>query len=118
MLKLRYEDKQKKQANTFLALGLSEYEAASVLIEKGIFRESVFHLYFCSLYITQSLLAHKLPKQAGHKSVEREFHKRYGKHSKFPRRYVELHSMLHRLRNEYNYNVTITPVKKDVLSLS
>lgn len=36
-------------------------------------------------------------------------HKAYGKQKNFPRRYVDLHTLLHNLRNQFNYNVTHSP---------
>lgn len=106
---LNYNPQKKKKASTLLALGLSEFEAASVLIQDELFREAIVHLYFCSYYVTQSLLQNQLGNSNNHKFVEGCLHKTYGKAKWFPRRYIDLHTQLHSLRNEFNYRVTYVP---------
>lgn len=106
---LTYDLPKKKRASTLLSLGLSELEAAETLIENELYREAVVHLYFCAYYITQSLLQDYLRKKNGHEFVESNLHKIYGKCSWFPRRYVELHAFLHKLRTEFNYKATHVP---------
>ncbi|MFC1667648.1 HEPN domain-containing protein [Candidatus Omnitrophota bacterium] len=103
MKKKKYNYRQKRRASTLLALGLSEYEAAEVLIKNNLFREAVVHIYFCSFYLTQALLCDKLPTNPSHKNVERVLHRAYGRSKYFPRRYVEFHSYVHNLRNTHNY---------------
>lgn len=106
---LNYDPSKKKKASTKIALGMSEFEAASVLIQDGLFREAIVHLYFCSYYLAQSFLQNQLGKSNGHKHVESCLHKTYGRSAWFPRRYIELHSKLHSLRNEFNYLVSYSP---------
>ena len=106
---LTYDLPKKKKASTLLSLGLSELEAAETLIEKELYREAIVHLYFCAYYITQSLLQNYLGRKNSHEFVESSLHKIYGKCSWFPRRYVDLHVFLHKLRNEFNYKATHVP---------
>ncbi len=106
---LNYTLQKKKKASTLLSLGLSELEAAESLIEAELFRESVVHLYFCAFYVSQALLQNQLSTKSGHEAVERQLHKTYGRSRWFRRRYVELHSFLHNMRNEFNYRVTHVP---------
>src|SRR5215218_6720322 len=109
MITLSFTPKQKKRASTKLALGLSEQEAAEKLLEAALFREALVHMYFACFYISQALLAPHLPSNPGHKFVESQLHRRFGRRQGFPRRYVELHSELHRLRNQFNYQTAHTP---------
>lgn len=111
-LKLSYSHKQKKRASTLLSLALSELEASETLVNSGLSREALFHMYFCCFYVSQALLVPQLPAKPSHKSLEGSIHKTYGKSSNFPRRYVDLHSLLHNLRNTFNYNVTHSPQPK------
>lgn len=106
---LTYDVRKKKRASTLLALGLSELQAAENLIEAALFREAVVHLYFCSYYISQSLLQDDLGRKSSHEHVESLLHKAYGRSGWFPRRYVNLHTELHKLRNDFNYRVTYVP---------
>lgn len=106
---LTYSLPKKKKASTLLSLGLSELEAAENLIEAAFYREAVVHLYFCAFYVSQSLLQNELGAKVGHETVERQLHKIYGKSRWFRRRYVDLHSFLHNLRNEFNYKATHVP---------
>lgn len=112
MLKLSYSHKQKKRASTLLSLALSELEASETLTEANLSREALFHMYFCCFYVSQALLVQHVPAKPSHKSLEGAVHKHYGKSKSFPRRYVELHSLLHNLRNKFNYNVTHSPQPK------
>jgi uncharacterized protein (UPF0332 family) len=109
MLKLEYTYSQKRRSSTLLALGSSEFDAAEILVSEELYRESVIHMYFASYYISQALLVKHLKAKPSHKNVENTLHKQYGKHTKFPRRYVELHSYLHTLRNDTNYQSTHVP---------
>ena len=106
---LKYTLPKKKKASTLLSLGLSELEAAESLIAAQLYRESVVHLYFCAYYVTQSLLQNELGAKSSHDAVERQLHKVHGKSTWFKRTYVELHSFLHNLRNEFNYKATHVP---------
>ncbi|MCK4414437.1 MAG: HEPN domain-containing protein [Candidatus Eisenbacteria sp.] len=115
MKPLAYDRKQKKRASTKLALALSELEAASALVERELYREAVFHLYFTCFYLAHALLVPHVRTNAGHKSVQRELHKRYGRRKAFPRRYIVLHTALHELRNELNYRSSHVPRPSEVL---
>lgn len=112
MKPLQYNPKQKRRASTLLALCQSELEAAEVLVEKELPREAVIHLYFSSFYASQAVLSDQLKPNPSHKNVENSLHKVYGKHKEFPRRYVELHSMLHQLRNDHSYKQSHIPSPK------
>ena len=103
MQPLSYTPAQKRRASTLLALCASELEAAEYLVAEGLPREAVIHLYFTSFYASQALLIRDLKRNPSHKLVESQLHKKYGKMKKFPRRYVELHSFLHKLRNVHSY---------------
>jgi uncharacterized protein (UPF0332 family) len=109
MLRLQYTYKQKKRASTLLSLALSELEAAHTLIDAQLFREALVHTYFASFYASQTLLVPNIPANPSHKNVEYQLHKIYGRSKSFPRRYVDLHVLLHSMRNEYNYQVTHSP---------
>jgi len=106
---LTYTLPKKKKASTLLSLGLSELEAAENLVEAELYREAVVHLYFCAYYVSQALLQNELSTKSSHDAVERQLHKTYGKSRWFRRRYVDLHSFLHNLRNEFNYRATHVP---------
>ncbi len=107
--KLSYDVQKKKKASTMLALSLSELEAAEKLVESELYREAVFHLYFSCYYIAQSFLQNQLGRKNNHDFIQTSLHKTYGRSKWFPRRYVDLHSTLHRMRNEYNYKYTHVP---------
>lgn len=109
MKKLAYTPIQKKRASTLMALGLSEFEAASKLIDTGLYREAVVHLYFTCFYTSQAVLCHVLKGRVSHEHLETQLHKTYGRSSSFPRRYVRLHGRLHLQRNQFNYHSTHTP---------
>lgn len=109
MKPLEYDPKQKRRASTLLALCQSELEAAEVLVEQELPREAVIHLYFSCFYASQAVLANHLQTNPSHKNVENTLHKIYGKHKEFPRRYVDLHSKLHNLRNEHSYKQSHIP---------
>ena len=109
MKAITYNFKNKKTASTLLALATSEFEAAETLINNSLFREAVIHMYFSSFYSSQALLLDHLKVSSSHKNVERQLHRHYGKKKDFPRRYVDLHSFLHNLRNSINYKTTHTP---------
>ena len=66
-------------------------------------------MYFSSFYASQALLAKHIGANPSHKNVETELHRRYGRSSTFPRRYVRLHDELHRLRNEFDYKTAHSP---------
>lgn len=118
---LIYDVQKKKKASTMLALGLSELEAAEKLVASELYREAIFHLYFCAYYIAQSLLQNQLGRKNNHDFIQTSLHKTYGRAKWFPRKYVDLHTELHKLRNEYNYKATHVPshnlVKKKLSSL-
>jgi uncharacterized protein (UPF0332 family) len=109
MKKLCYDIKQRKKASTFLALTTNEIEAAELLIEKELFRQTVIHLYSGSFYISQALLCKHLKGNPTHAAVDSELHRSYGRKVDFPRRYIKLHSDLHKLRTEINYRSAHTP---------
>lgn len=109
MKKLRYTPAQKKRASTMMALGTSEYEAAGKLISAGLYREAAVHLYFTCFYVSQAVLCQTLKPRPSHNHLESEMHRMYGRSRAFPRRYVKLHSSLHKQRNEFHYNTTHTP---------
>jgi uncharacterized protein (UPF0332 family) len=109
MKSLIYNPRQKKRASTLMALGTSERDAAEKLIEVGLYREAVVHLYFTCFYVSQALLCEVLKSHPSHEHVEAQLHKTYGRKAGFPRRYVELHSVLHKQRTEFNYRTTHTP---------
>lgn len=106
------DPKQKRRASTLLALCQSELEAAEVLVEKELPREAIIHLYFCSFYASQAVLADQLKSNPSHKNVEAGIHRVFGRHKQFPRRYVELHSFLHELRNSHSYRESHIPSPK------
>jgi uncharacterized protein (UPF0332 family) len=109
MLKLDYSYKQKKRASTLLSLALSELEASETLVDHALSREALVHMYFCCFYVSQALLVEQVSANPSHKHLEAQLHKTYGKSKTFPRRYVDLHTTLHNLRNQFNYNVTHSP---------
>lgn len=92
-----------------MALGASERDAAQKLIEAGLYREAVVHLYFTCFYVSQAVLCHVVAANPKHSHVETELHRTYGRKRDFPRRYVELHTELHNQRNEFDYRTTHTP---------
>lgn len=112
MVKRDYSYKQKKRASTLLSLSLSELEASETLVEHELFREALVHMYFCCFYVSQALLVKQVATNPSHKNLEVQLHKAYGKSKTFPRRYVDLHTQLHKLRNQFNYNVTHSPAPK------
>lgn len=112
MLKLEYSYKQKKRASTLMSLALSELEASVTLVERELCREALVHMYFCCFYATQALLVTHVSAKPSHKNLEAQLHKHYGKSKSFPRRYVEIHTLLHSLRIQFNYNVTYSPQPK------
>ena len=109
MLKHDYTHKQKRRASTLLSLSLSELEASDTLVEKELFREALVHMYFCCFYVSQALLVKQIGTKPSHKNLEAQLHKTYGKSKAFPRRYVDIHTTLHALRNQFNYNATHSP---------
>lgn len=108
-LTLSYNYKQKRRASTLLALAKTELDAAEALVAKALHRESVVHLYFSCYYASQTFLIHKLQSQVSHRNLNNSLHKIYGKHKTFPRRYVEIHSFLYKLRTSFNYQHTHSP---------
>lgn len=112
MLKLNFTSKQKRRASTLLSLGLSELEASEVLVNKELHKEALVHMYFCCFYISQALLVKQVAANPSHKNLEIQLHKAYGSSKSFPRRYVELHTLLHNLRNQFDYRVAYSPQPK------
>lgn len=108
-LRLNFDIGQRKRASTLMALASTEIDAAKNLIEAGLYRESVVHLYFASFYLSQSILIHKLKPRPTHAAVDSTLHQVYGKDSRFPRRYTQLHSRLHKLRTDTNYRFSYSP---------
>lgn len=106
---LGYSPRQKKRASSLMALGSSECEAAEKLVEAGLYREAVVHLYFTCFYVSQALLCGKLSSEPSHKSLNTQMHRVYGRRSDFPRRYVRLHTELYHQRTEFDYKTTHTP---------
>jgi len=109
MKKINYNPRQKKRASSLMALGTSERDAAQKLIEAGLYREAVVHLYFTCFYVSQALLCQVVGSNPSHDSVQSQLHRTYGRKPDFPRRYVDLHTLLHRQRNEFDYRTTHTP---------
>ena len=109
MKKLEYSFNQKKRASTLVALALSECDAAGKLIETSLYREALVHMYFTCFYTSQALLCKHLSANPSHANVESTLHKVFGRSRTVPRRYVNLHSALHRLRTEFNYRSTHSP---------
>lgn len=122
MKALEYTPHQKKRASTLMALGTSERDAADKLIEAGLYREAVVHLYFTCFYVSQALLCAIIKAGPTHEHVEVQLHKSYGRRHDYPRRYVKLHTTLHKQRNEFNYRTTHTPdpdeLKKQLCALT
>jgi uncharacterized protein (UPF0332 family) len=114
MKMLKYSTRQKRRGSSLMALGTSERDAAERLVEAGLYREAVVHLYFTCFYVSQALLCHVLHSNPSHDHVERELHKAYGRSRSFPRRYVDLHVRLHKLRTEFDYRTTHTPDPDDL----
>lgn len=112
MFKLDYSHKHKKRASTLLSLASSELEASNILVEHELYREALVHMYFCCFYISQALLIKQIKANPNHKNLETQLHKAYGRSKSFPRRYIDLHTLLHELRNKFNYNVTHSPQPK------
>ena len=108
-IKLTYTYPQKKRASTLVSLGLSEQEAAEALVENELFREAVVHMYFTCFYLSQAILVAHLKPRPSHKNVEAQLHAVYGKHSDFPRRYMDLHAEMHKLRTRVDYRTTHVP---------
>jgi uncharacterized protein (UPF0332 family) len=92
-----------------MALGTSELEAAVKLVEVGLYREAVVHLYFTCFYVSQALLCDKIGSGISHQSLNTQMHRFYGRRRDFPRRYVELHTELYNQRTEFDYKTTHTP---------
>ena len=109
MFRLDYTIVQKRRASTLMALGSSEFDAANVLIEAELYREAVVHMYFACFYLSRAFLVPHINSNPSHNNVERGLHKFYGRHDSFPRRYIDLHSSLHALRNDLNYRSTHVP---------
>ncbi len=109
MRKLEYTPRQKRRASSLMALGTSELEAAEKLVSVQLYREAVVHLYFTCFYVSQAVLCRQLPSNPNHANIESQLHKTYGRARFFPRRYVELHSLLHKQRTEFDYRTTHTP---------
>ncbi len=105
-----------------MALGTSERDAAQNLIQAGLYREAVVHLYFTCFYVSQAVLCAVLSTNPSHGNVQTALHKTYGRNRDFPRRYVDLHTFLHEQRNEFDYKTTHTPdpdrLKHQLVTLS
>jgi uncharacterized protein (UPF0332 family) len=112
MLKLDYNHKQKRRASKLLSLGLSSLEAGDILVEKGLHKEALVHLYFCCFYVSQAMLVKQVSPNPTHKNLANQLHKAYGKAKTFPRRYVDLHTLLQNLRNDFDYKVMYSPQPK------
>ena len=105
-----YSIAERKRASTLLALAEAEVEAGAVLLSEGLYGPTVVHLYFACFYISQALLQSHLPRRRpSHKTVERKLHEVYGRSSILPRRYVDLHTRLHRLRTQTHYQTVHSP---------
>lgn len=110
-LNLKYNARQKRKSSFLLSLAQKEFEAAQVLIEGDLYRESITHIYFSCYYSSQALLVHEI-KRASHKGVDRALHRTYGREKEFPRSYIDLHSFLHECRNRSQYGDTDAPPPK------
>ncbi|EKE27056.1 MAG: hypothetical protein ACD_4C00069G0001 [uncultured bacterium (gcode 4)] len=109
MKKLSLSPRQKKKASTLMALGTSELEAAISLIEDGLYREALVHLYFTCFYITQAILTPYINGKISHKGLNINFCKHYSKRKDFPKIYIQLHTTLWEQRSEFNYRTTHSP---------
>lgn len=99
------------QARFFL-WRLVSWKLSDTLAERALYREAMFHMYFCCFYASQALLLKNVAAKPKHGTLQSQLHKIYGKSKHFPRRYVELHACLHDLRTQFNYNVTHSPKPK------
>jgi uncharacterized protein (UPF0332 family) len=104
-----YDVSQKRRASTLMALGSSELEASEKLLDAGLYREAVVHLYFTCFYVSQALLCDSLPSHPSHKSLNTHLHKVYGRSPEFPRGYVNLHTALYHQRTQFDYRTPHTP---------
>lgn len=117
-VQLRFTPGQKRKATSALALATGELEAAEALISKGLLREAVSHLYFTSFYVSVALLSDKERTDSSHKRVESQLHRYFGRRQGFPRRYVKLHSRLHKARTEFSYRTAHSPEPAEVATWS
>ena len=108
-MKLAYNIKQRKRASTCIALAESEIEASRTLLDEALYREAVVHLFYACFYMTHALLSDRLDQRASHRRVEAKLHEVYGKGTVVPRRYVDLHTRLHKQRTETQYRSSHTP---------
>jgi uncharacterized protein (UPF0332 family) len=108
-LRLKFNITQRKKASTLIALASTEIEAAENLIQDRLYRESAVHLYFASFYLSQSVLVHRLRPNPKHSAVDSMLHQVFGRDKSFPRRYVELHSRLHKFRTDVDYRSFHSP---------
>ena len=106
--------RQKKKATTKFSISTGELLAAQELVAKGLYKESVIHLYFCSFNLAQATLADIL-KSDKHSTVEREFNGKYGRgKGVIAKKYVRLHNMLHDERELHSYRATYSPKSADI----
>lgn len=117
MKKIKCDIKQRKRASTLIALASTEIEAVQALIEKQLFRESIVHLYFASFYLSHALTLKDLKKNnPTHDAVDSTLHKAYGRNKNFPKRYIAMHSSLHKLRTDVHYRSAHTPEVREIKS--
>ena len=117
-IKLIYDIKQRKRASTLLTLASTEIEAAKLLIDSKLFRETVIHLYFGAFYISQAFLCEHISLRPSHKAVDTQLHRVYGRSKVFPKRYLKLHSVLHKLRTEISYKSPHSPEPSKIIKHS
>lgn len=107
-----YNSQQKKKASTLLSAAQGEAVAAETLFNKGLYRESVVHMYFSCFYLSHAFLVRNFNSEASmtvnHKRLKSAMNRIYGKNPYF-QRHVALHNGLHELRNQHHYRDLSSP---------
>ena len=103
-----YSQKQKSRAGTLLSLSLLSWRRRTRSSRRSCSEKRWFTCFSC-FYVSQALLVKQIGTKPSHKNLEAQLHKTYGKSKAFPRRYVDIHTTLHALRNQFNYNATHSP---------
>jgi uncharacterized protein (UPF0332 family) len=115
-MKLKFSNAQKRRASSSLALALSEFECADLLLKAKKYRETAGRLYFSCFHVGHALLADRLASNASHDSVEREIHRSFKDRRIPPARYKSLHSALHSLRTQLDYKTSAAPDPERLVS--
>jgi uncharacterized protein (UPF0332 family) len=115
-VKLKFTHAQKRRASTSLALALSEFECAELLLESKKYRETAGRLYFSCFHVGHAILADRLAANASHATVEGQIHHSFKQRNMPPRRYKALHSALHALRTLLDYKTSAGPDPKRLAS--